>query len=41
MSNQWKLLVVATVIYLEYRSFSPKGKTLKAELEFYTIVDSI
>ena len=31
MSNQRKLLVVATFIYLEHRSFRPKGKTLKAE----------
>ena len=41
MSYQRKLLVVAIFIYLEHRSFRPKGKTLKAKQELYTIVDSI
>ena len=41
MSDQRKLLVVATFIYLEHRSFRPKGKTPKAKQELYIIVDSI
>ena len=41
MSYERKLLVVATFIYLEHRSFHPQGKTLKAKQELYTTVDSI
>ena len=32
MNNQRKLLVVATIIYLEFRSFCPKVKTLETEI---------
>ena len=32
MNNQRKLLVVATFIYLEHRSFRPKGKRPKNKI---------